>query len=386
MLSMSRNLRIQYHKVVGQFINWWQSMDQGILYGLIALFCFGILLITAASPAAAGRIGVGEYFFITKQIVYLTVAILLIAFISMLDKKSIRRLALLGFLINLCLLIIVKFYGYEIKGAKRWINLLGISIQPSELIKPFFYVLSGWILSIKFDDKNCPAISVSFILYLLVASLILVQPDIGMLSLISASWLLQIFVAGMPIILAIGIIILAGVCISIAYFCLPHVAHRINVFIAGDITNNYQVSKSLLAYESGGMHGLGPGQGVIKHSLPDSHTDFIFAVAGEEFGSLVCIVVSIIFAFIVVRTLVLISKTDDHYMVLSSVGIIAGFALQAIINIAVTLNLVPTKGMTLPFISYGGSSIIAMAINMGIIINFTKKKIDIYRYNIFKFL
>jgi cell division protein FtsW len=370
---------------MGAFVRWWQSMDQGILCALVALFCFGILLVTAASPAASGRIGVNEYFFIIRQIAYSTCAVFCIAFVSMLDKKAIRRLAVAGFIVNVILLILVKFYGNEIKGAKRWINILGISSQPSEFMKPFFFVVSGWILSIKFDNRSFPSVLVSVVLYAIVGILLLIQPDVGMLILISSSWLMQVFVAGMPLIIVFGMMLFSFAGIWLAYMFLPHVAHRINVFLAGDISNNYQVSKSLLAYEKGGLQGLGPGEGVIKHSLPDSHTDFIFAVAGEEFGSITCVIIALVFAFIVVRTLFLIAKEDDYYVTLSSVGIISGFAIQSIINMSVTLNLMPTKGMTLPFISYGGSSIIAMAINMGIILSFTRKKINPYKYDL-KFL
>ncbi len=356
-------------------------MDQSILYALICLFCFSILLVTAASPASAGRIGLGEYFFIIRQLMYLSLASVIIISTSMLDKKTIRRLSVVGFLISIILLIAVKFYGFEIKGAKRWISIFGISIQPSEFIKPFFLVLSGWILSIKFEDMTFPAVTISTMLYLAVAFLLLIQPDIGMLILTSTSWMLQIFISGMPFIIACIIMLIGAGGFLLAYTFLPHVAHRINTFMIGDISNNYQVSKSLLAYEKGGIQGIGPGEGIVKHSLPDSHTDFIFAVAGEEFGSITCIVIAMIFCFIVVKTLIVTAKQEDYYVALASSGIISQFALQAIINMSVTLNLMPTKGMTLPFISYGGSSIIAMGINMGIILSFTRKKIKPYKYD-----
>jgi cell division protein FtsW len=383
---MKSNFRKSFHKTTAAVLRWWQSMDQSILCALIVLFCFGILLVTAASSAAAGRIGVNEYFFIIRQIIYLAIASVVIIFTSMLDKKLIRRLALIGFIANIALLVLVKFYGYEIKGAKRWINLFGISIQPSEFIKPFFFVLSGWILSTKFENFDFPGVSISLFLYLIIALLLLIQPDVGMLILISSSFLIQVFVSGMPLLIIALMMIVGSFSIWLAYTFLPHVAHRINTFMTGDVSNNYQVSKSLLAYEKGGITGLGPGEGVIKHSLPDSHTDFIFAVAGEEFGSITCMLLAIIFGFIVIRTLVLMIKEEDYYVVLSSVGIISGFAIQSIINMSVTLNLMPTKGMTLPFISYGGSSMIAMAINMGIILSFTRKKINPYKYDFLKSL
>jgi cell division protein FtsW len=379
---MKFSARKYLYKTQSHLINWWHSMDQGILYALFCLFCFSILLVTAASPAAAGRIGLGQYFFITRQLMYLSLASIIIISASMLDKKTIRRFSVAGFLISAALLMVVKFYGFEIKGAKRWISIFGISIQPSEFIKPFFLVLSGWILSIKFEDLSFPAVLISSVLYLIVAFLLVIQPDIGMLILTSVSWILQVFISGMPLMIAFIIMLLAAGGAFLAYTFLPHVAHRINTFMISDISNNYQVSKSLLAYEKGGIRGMGPGEGIIKYSLPDSHTDFIFAVAGEEFGSVTCAIISMIFCFIVIKTLIVTIKQDDYYIALASSGIISQFALQAIINISVTLNLIPTKGMTLPFISYGGSSIIAMSINMGIILSFTRKKIQPYKYSL----
>ena len=385
-LKAKYSLQIAIYKFHSAIVRRIKSTDSGILYSLVALIIFGVLLLTAASPGASARIGVSENFFITRQIMFLLLATVCMTVISMLDRVTIRRLALLGFIFNVLLLVVVKFYGYEIKGAKRWINILGVSLQPSEFIKPFFFVLSGWVLSVKFDNNSFPAVTISFVLYILVALLLLIQPDIGMLLLISSSWMIQIFVCGMPfLVLAIsGVVALCAIWLS--YIFLPHVAHRINSFLSGDISNNYQVSKSILAYEKGGLGGLGPGEGVIKHSLPDSHTDFIFAVAGEEFGSITCIIIVCLFAFIISRVLFLMTKENDQYVVLSSLGIICSFAMQAVINISVTLNLMPTKGMTLPFISYGGSSMIAMAINMGIILSFTRKKVNPYKYDILKSL
>ncbi len=385
-MLIKSTFRKNLYKIIGNVSRWSQSMDQPILCALVALFCFSILLVTAASSAAAGRIGVNEYFFMIRQVVYLAIASVIITFASMLDKKIIRRLSVIGFLINIGLLLLVKLYGYEIKGAKRWINLFGLSMQPSEFIKPFFFVLSGWILSVKFEAKFFPAVTISTCLYLLMAIFLITQPDIGMLRLISISWFLQIFVSGIPWIM---IIVMAAFGLSgiwLAYTFLPHVTHRIDTFLFGDISNNYQLSKSILAYKKGGMYGLGPGEGVIKHSLPDSHTDFIFAVAGEEFGSITCMVIACIFGFIVIRTLILMIKEEDPYVIIATVGIISQFAIQAIINMSVTLNLMPTKGMTLPLISYGGSSIISIAIDMGIILSFTRKKINPYKYDLLKSL
>ncbi len=218
------------------------------------------------------------------------------------------------------------------------------------------------------------------LLYALVALLILIQPDVGMLILITAVFASQLFVAGFPIIW-IMVALLAGFFgIFSAYFLLPHVASRINSFLDPVSNENYQISKSILAFEEGGLYGRGPGEGSVKQHLPDSHTDFIFAVAGEEFGAIICIMIIAVFAFIVLRSLARINNEQDKFIQLASVGIIAQFGLQAVINMGVTLNLLPTKGMTLPFISYGGSSTLAIGIAVGMLLGLTKHKTSLVKY------
>jgi len=339
-----------------------------------------MILVTAASPAIAGRIGIDKSFFIIRQGIYLSLAAGVIIFISMASPITIRRFAILGFCMSIILLLAVKFFGYEIKGAKRWINILGISIQPSEFTKPFFFILTGWILSVKFEQESFPSVRVTSIFYLIIALFLITQPDIGTLILISASYLVQLFIAGMPIAIIALLMLFSSCALLLAYNFLPHVASRINTFLGSDISNNYQITKSLLAYEKGGIFGLGPAEGIVKYSLPDSHTDFIFAVAGEEFGVIACVTISLIFCIIAVRSLLLISRKNDYYIMLTGLGLVTQFVLQAMINMSVTLNLVPTKGMTLPFISYGGSSILAMAISMGVILSFTRKQPKLYTY------
>ncbi|AVP87880.1 cell division protein FtsW [Candidatus Phycorickettsia trachydisci] len=373
-------MRRIFYKLNYFLSNWWQSVDQVILWSLALLFCFGMILVTAASPAIAGRIGIDKSFFIIRQGIYLSLAAAVIIFISMASPITIRRFAILGFCMSIILLLAVKFFGYEIKGAKRWINLLGISIQPSEFTKPFFFILTGWILSVKFEQESFPSVRVTSIFYLIIALFLITQPDIGTLILISASYLVQLFIAGMPIAIIALLMLFSSCGLLLAYNFLPHVASRINTFLGSDISNNYQITKSLLAYEKGGIFGLGPAEGIVKYSLPDSHTDFIFAVAGEEFGVIACITISLIFCIIAVRSLLLISRKNDYYIMLSGLGLVTQFVLQAMINMSVTLNLIPTKGMTLPFISYGGSSILAMAISMGVILSFTRRGPKLYTY------
>ena len=246
-------------------------------------------------------------------------------------------------------------------------------------MKPFFIVVTGWILSLGYGD-DFPSFRISIVLYTIVAFLLIIQPDFGMLVLVTAVFGTQLFVAGLQMMWIISSVLIGGVGIVSAYFLLPHVNLRINSFLNPSNSENYQISKSILAFEHGGLYGKGPGEGSIKQHIPDSHTDFIFAVAGEEFGAIICIMIICIFAFIVIKTLLRISDENDKFVQLASVGIITQFGLQATINVCVTLNLLPTKGMTLPFISYGGSSTLAIAMAIGMLLGLTKKTTSLVKY------
>lgn len=360
---------------------WWKVIDQQTIIAMVILLAFSLMLVTTASPAVANRIGLTDNYFSSRHLVFLTLAVIIILTFSLLDKKWIRRLAILGFLGSLVMLVLVKFYGFEVKGATRWINIGGFSYQPSEFMKPFFAVVTGWILSLHYHE-DFPSFKVCFILFLCVAALLIIQPDFGMLVMVSAVFGIQLFVAGLPIIW-LFIAIFASVFGSIgAYLLLPHVASRINRFLEPVNSENYQVTRSLEAFESGGLYGKGPGEGSVKQFLPDSHTDFIFAVAGEEFGAIICLMIIITFAYIVIRMLVNLLHEDDKFTQIAAIGIISQFGLQAVINMGVSLNLLPTKGMTLPFISYGGSSTLAISIGMGMLLGLTKRKASLIKYRL----
>ena len=360
---------------------WWKVIDQQTIIAIVILLAFSLMLVTTASPAVANRIGLTDNYFSSRHLVFLTLAVIIILTFSLLDKKWIRRLAILGFLGSLVMLVLVKFYGFEVKGATRWINIGGFSYQPSEFMKPFFAVVTGWILSLHYHE-DFPSFKVCFILFLCVAALLIIQPDFGMLVMVSAVFGIQLFVAGLPIIW-LFIAIFASVFGSIgAYLLLPHVASRINRFLDPVNSENYQVTRSLEAFESGGLYGKGPGEGSVKQFLPDSHTDFIFAVAGEEFGAIICLMIIITFAYIVIRMLVNLMHEDDKFTQIAAIGIISQFGLQAVINMGVSLNLLPTKGMTLPFISYGGSSTLAISIGMGMLLGLTKRKASLVKYRL----
>ncbi|WP_341756320.1 MULTISPECIES: putative lipid II flippase FtsW [unclassified Candidatus Tisiphia] len=360
---------------------WWRSIDQQMIIALVILFIFSVMLVTTAGSAVANRIGLNEHYFASRQLIYLASASFLIIIFASFSRKWLKRLSILGFIASIVLLILVRFYGYEVKGAIRWINILGLSMQPSEFIKPFFAVVAGWILSLKFEGEF-PSFSICIGLYAIIALLLIIQPDFGMLVMVTAVFGIQLFIAGMPIfwIILAAFMLLFGV--TAAYFWLPHVAQRINSFFDPESISNYQVSKSIRAFEHGGLYGCGPGEGAVKQVLPDSHTDFIFAVAGEEFGAIICLIIVGIFAFIVIRSLLKLINEEDKFAQFAASGIIAQIGLQAIINIGVTLNLLPTKGMTLPFISYGGSSTFAIAIATGMLLGFTKYKTSLTNYKI----
>jgi cell division protein FtsW len=369
-------MKIDLHK---NFVwRWWRGIDQQTIIALALLFAFSLMLVTTASPAVAMRIGLEESYFSSRQVAYLLMAATIIFSLSFMERHMIKRAAIIGFLLSFILLILVKFFGYDVKGARRWISVFGFSMQPSEFVKPCFAVVTAWILALR--ESHVPSFSISIVLYSLLAVVLITQPDFGMLIMITMVWGIQLFVSGLPILWILIAIISGIVGVFSAYTMLPHVAQRINSFLDPAGSENYQVTKSIAAFANGGLYGRGPGEGSVKQVLPDSHTDFIFAVAGEEFGAVVCLIIAAIFAFIVIRGLVMLVYEEDRFTILASVGLLAQFGLQSVINMGVTLNLLPTKGMTLPFISYGGSSTLSVAVGMGMLLALTRQHASLTKY------
>lgn len=362
-------------------LKWWRGVDQQTMIALSILIGFSMMLVTTTSSAVADKIGLSEHHFSSRQLIFLLIASILVITFSSLGKKWIKRIGIIGFIISIISLILVKFYGYEVKGAVRWMRIAGFSYQPSEFMKPCFAVVTGWILSLRYQE-DFPSFRVCILLYFIIAALLISQPDFGMLVLTTAVFAVQLFAGGLPTIWIFVSGIVGLFAIIPAYLLLPHVATRINNFLYPAANENYQVTKSILAFEHGGLYGVGPGEGSIKQNLPDSHTDFIFAVAGEEFGAIICIMLIAVFAFIVLKTLVRLKNEDNKFVQLASIGIITQFGLQATINMGVTLNLLPTKGMTLPFISYGGSSTIAISIAIGMLLGLTKRQTSLIKYKV----
>ena len=353
---------------------WWWTVDRWTMVALALLAGIGAMLILAASPAVAERIGTDHFHFIRRQFVFLPPAVLVIFAVSLLPPKAIRRLASLGFIGALLLMAATLVLGQEIKGATRWVNVAGITVQPSEFVKPTFAVVAAWMFSEQRLGNGVPGNAISLALYLVVAALLLLQPDVGMTLVVSAVWFVEFFLAGLPLVwVLLGMVFGLGGLVA-AYFTFSHVASRIDRFLDPSAGDSYQVTTALHAFHSGGLLGRGPGEGRVKAVLPDAHTDFIMAVAGEEFGLILCLLVVGLFAFIVLRGFARMLAEENLFVLLATSGLLVQFGLQAIINLASTLHLMPTKGMTLPFISYGGSSMLALALGMGMVLALTRKR------------
>ena len=354
---------------------WWWTVDRWTLAALLSLVGFGYVMMLAASPAVAERIGASSRnMFFVRQVGYLALASALMVAVSLLSPRQVRRLAALGFIVGLFLTAATLVVGPEIKGARRWLPIPGLSLQPSEFLKPCFAVVAANLLSRPRGGKRWVGWGSAVVLWAAVAVLLRSQPDIGMLLVITAVFFAQFFVAGLNMVLvacAAGL----GVAGAIgAYATLPHVRSRVERFLDPASGDSYQVDVALEAFGNGGLMGVGPGEGRIKTVLPDAHADFVFAVAGEEFGLVICLVILSLFAFVVVRGMVRLLAETDVFVVLASAGLLTQFGLQAFINMASSLHLIPTKGMTLPFVSYGGSSVLAIALGMGMLLALTRRR------------
>lgn len=368
MVSFSRNSR-------SIIANWWWTVDKTLLTLLTLLLAIGIFLNFSASPSVANRIGVGSFHFIKRQLFFVPVAYGVMLFLSMQSLKTIRRTAIVGYALTLMLMVVTLFWGEETKGASRWITLFGFSLQPSEFVKPTFAVVAAWLFDGQKKYRDFPGNLLSGSLYILTAVLLLLQPDLGMTIVVTAIWGFQFFLAGLSLWL-VGILGALGIIGGIAaYFIFPHVHVRVDQFLASESNLGYQIKKSLEAFQSGGFFGRGPGEGVVKMNIPDAHTDFIFAVAAEEYGMLLCLVIVGIYAAIVVRAMIVSAKDNNLFIILSASALAASFGLQGIINMASSLHMMPTKGMTLPFISYGGSSLLATALGVGMLLAITRKNV-----------
>jgi len=353
---------------------WFWTIDRWTLLALFTLICFGYVMMLAASPAVAQTIGQSRDLFILKQVLFLALAGAVTVAISMFSLRGVRRLAVIGCAAALLLTIATLFAGTSIKGATRWISFPGFSIQPSEFLKPFFAVTAAWLISEQRRQARFPGWLIAVGLVGLIGGLLKLQPDVGMLGVIVVVFFAQVFIAGVNI-LIVGTLggAIAGVGVS-AYFLFKHVRDRVDSFVSWGAAEHYQIIRAKQAFGAGGLLGRGPGEGRVKDVLPDAHADFVFAVTGEEFGLIVCAVIICLFAFIVLRGLLRLTKEQEPFVILAAGGLITGFGLQAFINMGSTMGMLPTKGMTLPFISYGGSSVLAVAMGMGMLLALTRRR------------
>jgi cell division protein FtsW len=357
---------------------WWWTVDRWTLVAVLTLVFFGYVMMMAASPAVAQHIRVSRDIFLLKQVVFLCAAMSVMFTVSLLSPRGVRRVALVGCALALLLTAMTLVTGTEIKGARRWLSLPGMSMQPSEFLKPFFAVVAAWLIAQGRRETNWllrlswPALALG--MAAMIALLLTLQKDMGMLAVLMGVLIIQFFVSGVHfafIGVAMGGV---GVAAWLAYLSLDHVRRRVDKFLDPATGDTFQVDLAAKAFGSGGVFGRGPGEGRVKDFIPDSHADFVFAVAGEEFGLIVCLVIVLLFAFIALRGLLRMLPEHDLYVVLAATGLASGFGMQAFINLGSTLHLIPTKGMTLPFVSYGGSSALAVGLGIGLLLALTRRR------------
>jgi len=353
---------------------WWRTVDRLTLAALGGLMLGGIVLCLAASPPVAARLGLDPFHFVNRQVFFLVPAAAVLVATSFLAPREIRQLALVVFVVSLILVAATPYFGAEIKGAKRWLVILGVNVQPSEFLKPAFVILIAWLFGESGRRPEMPANTIALVLLVVVISLLVLQPDFGQTMLIALVWGALFYMAGMRFIWMVGLGATAAVSLTAAFYTVPHVAKRINRFLDPASGDTFNIDIATESFVRGGWFGRGPGEGTIKRILPEGHTDFVFAVAAEEFGVILCLILVALFAFIVIRALIKAMRNSDPFIRFAAAGLAILFGLQSTINMAVNLHLMPAKGMTLPFVSYGGSSLISLAYGMGMLIALTRER------------
>ena len=361
------------HSAMGR---WWWTVDRWTLVAIGLLIGFGALLVTAASPPVAERIHLPTFYFVQHQAIMLVPTLIVMIGVSLLSPRGIRRLGLALFAIFYLLTALTLVAGVEIKGATRWVSLGPLSLQPSEFLKPSFAVVGAWLFArqhaARAAGRFLPGYPLAILLFLSVVGVLMMQPDFGMTFVCTAIWFAEFFLAGLPIVFVLALAVMAVGGLVGAYFIFPHVASRIDRFLDPASGDTYQVDRSLEAFVHGGLTGTGPGQGTVKLLLPDAHADFIFAVAGEELGLAATLFIVALFGFIVLRGFARALKDSDLFVMLAVGGLFTQFGLQALIHMGSSLHLLPAKGMTLPFISYGGSSMLALGLGTGMALALTR--------------
>lgn len=351
---------------------WWRTIDRGLLVIVTLLILVGLLLSFAATTVIANKLSLPTYYFVQRNLSYLLMGIVILISVSFLSPEKIVKLSLYLLFIAICLLIVTSLWGIEIKGARRWLKILGFSFQPSEFLKPVFLVVSAYLMVYPNKRDLARTNILMFGLLFAVIGLLIIQPDYGQMILTSLVWGILLFLAGASFKLLLLLLSALLVGVSFAYLSVPHFHGRINSFLTGE-GNTFQVELAKEAIISGGWSGVGPGEGKIKRIIPDSYTDFIFVVAAEEYGTILCIFILLLFLALLIRGLTLAMRQENLFNRLAACGLSLLIVGQALINISVNLNLIPSKGMTLPFISYGGSSLLASSLTVGLLLGLTRK-------------
>jgi cell division protein FtsW len=358
---------------------WWWTTDH-ILLGVVAiLMLLGVMLSFASSPAAAARMNLGDPFhFAVRQCVFAVVGAVFLLSASMLSPKGVRRAAFFIYIAAIGVMMALPIFGHNAKGATRWLEFGGFSLQPSEFMKPALIVMVAWMFAEGRKNEGVPGAGIAFGLYALAVVLLLVQPDVGQTILITIAFGAAFFVAGVPMRWIFGLLALAATGGVAIYFAFDHVASRVHKFLSHDKVDTHQIDRAQEAIAAGGLWGRGPGEGLMKRHVPDLHTDFIYSVAAEEYGLIFSLLLIGLFALLVTRGLYKAMKLSDPFEQIASAGLFVLVGQQAFINVAVNLNLIPTKGMTLPFISYGGSSMMAMGLTLGMALALTRRRPGAY--------
>jgi cell division protein FtsW len=352
--------------------DWWFTVDRLLLATILAIAGAGVVLSMAASPAIAIKRGLPTYYFVERQLMFIAAGLVLMLALSLLDPARVRKAALGLIAACLVLLPVVLVAGAEINGARRWLHLGGYSLQPSEFAKPAFVVLTAWLLAEWRRRPDMPALPLAFGLHLLLAGLLALQPDVGQALLVSVVWCALFFLAGGPLMWFLAFLAMLASAFTMAYYTAGYVRLRVDRFL--NASDSYQAGRARQSFIEGGLFGRGPGEGTIKSVLPDAHNDFIFAVIAEEYGVLICLVLLGLFALVVARVLARQMREDDDFLRLAAMGLALLIGLQALINMAVNTGLLPTKGMTLPLISIGGSSTLATCVGLGLLLALTRRR------------
>ena len=356
---------------------WFWEIDKVLLLLITVLIAIGLIAVAAASPAAAqrysgGNVRFAELYYFWRQLAWIAVGVPVMIGISMMPRERARRLSLFGAVFFFVLLVFVPIIGPEHNGARRWIEFGLGQVQPSEFLKPFFVVAMAWLLSLKESDKSLPVYPLSFLLTGAIAYLLMKQPDFGSTIIFAAVWVAMLALAGVNMRILVGLAVAGLVGIVLAYFFYDVATARIDEFLFGT-GDNFQTQNAMRTLTAGGLFGMGPGGGTRKFGLPEPHTDYIFSVIGEEFGLIACLAIAALYLGIVARVLIKLLDEDNSFAILAAAGLAIQFGFQAMINIMVNVQLAPSKGMTLPFISYGGSSMLALSIGMGLLLAFTRR-------------